>query len=305
MREQHSQFELLGQRRFAPFFWTQFFGAGNDNVFKFAFTILVTYHAAEFGGINSSTAAFLIGAVFIAPFVLFSATSGQLADKFEKSMLIRWVKNLEIGIMLLGATGFLMHSAPVLFTVTFLMGVHSTLFGPVKYAYLPQHLGDEELIGGNGMVEMGTFVAILLGTMLGGELADRAAGPQYVAIACIAIAILGRTAAGFVPHSPSSAPDLSINWNPFTETWRNLKLARSNRTVFLIDAGHLLALVLRGDVSHVVRKLLEGNSAAAMRRSSRCCWRFSRSASAWVRLPANGFRGTRSRSDWSRSVRSG
>lgn len=237
MREQHSQFELLGQRRFAPFFWTQFFGAGNDNVFKFAFTILVTYHAAEFGGINSSTAAFLIGAVFIAPFVLFSATSGQLADKFEKSMLIRWVKNLEIGIMLLGATGFLMHSAPVLFTVTFLMGVHSTLFGPVKYAYLPQHLGDEELIGGNGMVEMGTFVAILLGTMLGGELADRAAGPQYVAIACIAIAILGRTAAGFVPHSPSSAPDLSINWNPFTETWRNLKLARSNRTVFLSMLG--------------------------------------------------------------------
>ena len=143
--QSESQFALLTERRFAPFFWTQFLGAGNDNVFKFAFTILVTFHAAEFGGGDPKTAAFMIGAVFIAPFLLFSASAGQLADKFEKSLLIRMVKNLEIAIMLVAAAGFVLHAVPWLYAATFLMGLHSTLFGPVKYAYLPQHLRDHEL----------------------------------------------------------------------------------------------------------------------------------------------------------------
>ena len=167
-QKQAGQFALLGQRRFGPFFWTQFLGAGNDNVFKFAFTILVTFQAASFGGVDPKTAAFAIGAVFIAPFLIFSATAGQLADKFEKSALIRVVKNLEIAIMLMAAAGFYAHSVQLLYVATFLMGLHSTLFGPVKFAYLPQHLRPEELVGGNGLVEMGTFVAILLGTMAGG-----------------------------------------------------------------------------------------------------------------------------------------
>ena len=234
----HNQYELLRQRRFAPFFWTQFLGAGNDNVFKFAFTILVTFHAAEFGGFDPKTAAFLIGAVFIAPFVLFSATSGQLADKLEKSRLIRFVKNLEIGIMLLAAAGFVGHQTGLLFAATFLMGLHSTLFGPVKYAYMPQHLDERELVGGNGLVEMGTFVAILLGTMAGGTMAAvSGAGPELVAFACVGLAILGRVAAAFVPHSPAADPGLEINWNPFSETWNNIKLAKSNRAVFLSMLG--------------------------------------------------------------------
>jgi 1-acyl-sn-glycerol-3-phosphate acyltransferase len=233
-----SQFTLLGQRRFAPFFWTQFLGAGNDNVFKIAFTGLVTYQASLFPGTDPDRTAFLIAAIFIAPFVLFSATSGQIADKWEKSRLIRFVKALEIAIMLLGAAGFLTRQIALLYATTFMMGVHSTLFGPVKYAYLPQHLRPEELVGGNAMIEMGTFVAILVGTIVGGELAAVPSnGPVYIAVACVAIAALGRAVAGYVPFSPASDAGLKINWNPFTETLSNLRLAAQNRTVFLSLLG--------------------------------------------------------------------
>ncbi len=236
--KQTGQFALLGQRRFGPFFWTQFLGAGNDNVFKFAFTILVTFQAASFGGGDPKIAAFAIGAVFIAPFLFFSATAGQLADKFEKSALIRAIKNLEIAIMLMAAAGFFTHSVAMLYLATFLMGLHSTLFGPVKFAYLPQHLRSEELVGGNGLVEMGTFVAILLGTMAGGMLASiPGTGPVYVAGACVVLAVIGRLVAGGVPESPASDPHLKVNWNPFSETFANLKLARGNRAVFLSMLG--------------------------------------------------------------------
>ena len=232
------QFSLLRERRFAPLFWTQFLGAMNDNVFKVAFTALVTYHASLFSGIDPHSAAFLISAVFIAPFVLFSATSGQLSDKYERSRIIRFVKSLEIAIMLLGAAGFLLKSAALLFAVTFLMGLHSTLFGPVKYAYLPQHLKEHELTGGNGLVEMGTFVAILIGTILGGELASGgASGLVPISIACVAIAVAGRIVSAWVPATPAPQPDLVINWNPVTETWRNLRLARDTRAVFLSLLG--------------------------------------------------------------------
>ena len=233
-----SQFSLLRERRFGPFFWTQFLGAGNDNVFKFAFTLLVTFQAGEYGGGDPKTAAFLIGAVFITPFVLFSATAGQLADKFEKSFLIRMVKNLEIAFMLVAAVGFAMHSVAYLYAVTFLMGLHSTLFGPVKYAYLPQQLRADELVGGNGLVEMGTFVAILLGTMAGGALAAIPGnGPFWVAAVCVALAVAGRASAALVPLSEANAPALDINWNPFSETIANLRLARTQRALFLSMLG--------------------------------------------------------------------
>ncbi|AMV42126.1 MFS transporter [Paraburkholderia caribensis] len=237
-REHGSQFRLLRERRFAPFFWTQFLGAMNDNVFKMGFTSLVTYQAARFSGVNADTAAFLISAIFILPFVLFSATSGQIADKYDKAMLTRFVKTFEIGVMLVGGAGFWLHNAVLLYLCTFLMGVHSTVFGPVKYAYLPQHLDKSELVGGNGMVEMGTFVAILFGTILGGAAAgSEAHGAAILAFGCVAIALIGRVASGFVPPSMPSQPDLRINWNPISETWRNLKLARQNRTVFLSLLG--------------------------------------------------------------------
>ncbi|PPE71144.1 MFS transporter [Caldimonas thermodepolymerans] len=227
-----SQFALLGQRRFAPFFWTQFLGAGNDNLFKFAFTVLVTYQV-QVSWLPPSLAGLVIGALFILPFLLFSATSGQLADKHDKAQLIRFVKWLEIAIMALAGWGFVAQQVALLLACVFLMGLHSTLFGPVKYAYLPQHLDERELTGGNGMVEMGTFVAILLGNVAGGLLiAVPQAGAQYVAWACLGLAVLGRVTAQYVPASPATDPGLRINWNPFTETWRNLMLARGNVAVF-------------------------------------------------------------------------
>jgi 1-acyl-sn-glycerol-3-phosphate acyltransferase len=227
------QFKLMSQRRFAPLFWTQFLGAANDNLFKFSFTLLATYHAAEWGGVDPATAGFVIGAIFIAPYVLFSATSGQIADKIERASLIRFVKNFEIAVMLVAAAGFMVRDARLLYLVVFLMGLHSTVFGPVKYAYLPQHLREGELTGGNGLVEMGTFVAILAGTMAGGLLVKSGeGGAHHVAIACVSVAVLGRIAAGFIPRSPAPDPGLRVNWNPFTETWRNLRVAARDRTVF-------------------------------------------------------------------------
>jgi MFS family permease len=141
-----NQFALLGQRRFAPFFWTQFLGAGNDNLFKFAFTVLVTYQL-QVSWLPPTLAGLAIGALFILPFLLFSATSGQLADKFDKAALTRFVKWLEIAIMALAGWGFMAANVPLLLACVFLMGLHSTLFGPVKFAYLPQHLGERELTG--------------------------------------------------------------------------------------------------------------------------------------------------------------
>ena len=229
---QPNKFALLRQRRFAPFFWTQFLGAGNDNLFKFAFTVLVTYQL-QVAWLPPALAGLVIGALFILPFVLFSATSGQLADKLEKTRIIRFVKTLEIVIMLAAALGFMTSNVALLLACVALMGLHSTLFGPVKFAYLPQHLTERELTGGNGMVEMGTFVAILLGNLAGGLLiALPGVGATWVAVGCVATAVLGRLVAQGVPQSPATDPALAINWNPFSETWRNLQLARHNIVVF-------------------------------------------------------------------------
>ena len=227
-----NQFALLTQRRFAPFFWTQFAGAANDNLFKFAFTVMVTYQL-QLSWMPPAMAGLIIGALFILPFLLFSATSGQLTDKFDKTKMIRFVKNLEIAIMVVAAWGFFRADAVVLLACVFLMGLHSTLFGPVKFAYLPQVLDARELTGGNGMVEMGTFVAILLGQVAGGLLvAMPGIGHVSVAVACLALALAGRAVAQAIPAAPATDPTLVINWNPISETWRNLKLAYGNVVVF-------------------------------------------------------------------------
>jgi len=227
-----NQFALLKQRRFAPFFWTQFAGAANDNLFKFAFTVMVTYQL-QLSWMPPAMAGLVIGALFILPFLLFSATAGQLTDKFDKTKMIRFVKNLEIAIMVLAAWGFVRADAVVLLGCVFLMGLHSTLFGPVKFAYLPQVLDARELTGGNGMVEMGTFVAILLGQVAGGLLvAVPQIGHMSVAAACVLLALVGRGVAQAIPQAPATDPGLVINWNPFSETWRNLKLAHGNVVVF-------------------------------------------------------------------------
>nr|WP_259372095.1 MFS transporter [Caldimonas mangrovi] len=223
---------MLRQRRFAPFFWTQFLGAGNDNLFKFAFTVLVTYQL-QVSWLPGEMAGLVIGALFILPFLLFSATSGQLADKHDKATLIRGLKLLEVAVMVLAAWGFHAQQVPLLLACIFLMGLQSAVFGPVKYAYLPQHLNERELTGGNGMVEMGTFVAILLGNVAGGLLiAIPEVGARWVAWSCIGLALLGWLASLKVPASPSTDPALVINWNPVSETWRNLKLASESKSVF-------------------------------------------------------------------------
>ena len=233
-----NQFDLLKQRRFAPFFWTQFLGAANDNIYKNALVIFAAFHAASMTSLDANALVNLAGAVFIAPFMLFSATSGQLADKFEKSRLIRWVKLFEIAIMTIGLTGFWQRNLTLLLTALALMGVHSTLFGPVKYAILPQHLKPEELVGGNGLVEMGTFVAILLGTILGGlVVAIPGTGPVIAGGVAVAVALAGYLVSRGVPFTPAVAPDLRINWNPFTETWKNLRFAQGNRVVWLSMLG--------------------------------------------------------------------
>ena len=266
-----NQFALLRQRRFAPFFWTQFSGAANDNLFKFAFTVMVTYQLSV-GWLPPALAGLVIGALFILPFLLFSATSGQLTDKFEKTRIIRLVKNLEVVIMLVAAAGFTSGSitvaVPVLLACTFLMGLHSTLFGPVKFAYLPQALNERELTGGNGMVEMGTFVAILLGNLVGGLLvAVPEVGPRYVAVACVLLALAGRAVAQFIPLAPATDPGLKINWNPVSETWRNLKLAKDNVVVFRSMLGiswmWFFGAVFLSQFPSFAKEVMHGNEQVA------------------------------------------
>jgi 1-acyl-sn-glycerol-3-phosphate acyltransferase len=262
-----NQFALLKQRRFAPFFWTQFSGAANDNLFKFAFTVMVTYQL-QIGWLPPAMAGLVIGALFILPFLLFSATSGQLTDKFDKTTMIRLVKNLEIAIMLIAAWGFYRDNVPVLLLCTFLMGLHSTLFGPVKYAYLPQVLGERELTGGNGMVEMGTFVAILLGNVVGGLIvAIPEVGRQDVAISCVLLALIGRAVAQFIPSAPATDPALKINLNPVSETLRNLKLAHGNIVVFRSVLGiswmWFFGAVFLSQFPSFAKEVLHGNEQVA------------------------------------------
>ncbi|WP_312303226.1 MFS transporter [Pulveribacter sp.] len=262
-----NQFALLGQRRFAPFFWTQFAGAANDNLFKFAFTVMVTYQL-QVAWLPPSLAGLVIGALFILPFLLFSATAGQVTDKLEKTRIIRFVKNLEIAIMLVAAAGFLAGSAAVLLACVFLMGLHSTLFGPVKFAYLPQALSERELTGGNGMVEMGTFVAILLGNVAGGLLvALPGVGHGAVAAACVLLALAGRAVAQAIPAAPATDPHLAINWNPVSETWRNLQLARGNPVVFRSLLGiswmWFFGAVFLSQFPSFAKEVLHGNEQVA------------------------------------------
>jgi len=233
-----SQFRLLRQRRFGPFFLTQFLGAFNDNLFKSALIILLAFRAAELSAADPDALVNLSAALFILPFFLFSASAGQLADKYEKSRLIRFVKLLEIGLMVGVALAFYSGSLPLLLALLFLMGVQSTLFGPVKYAILPQHLRPEELVGGNGLVEMGTFVAILLGTLVGGILIGLPdIGVGLVSAATILMALLGYLASRGIPLAPAAAQDLRIDWNPLTATWEIFQFTRRNRTVYLSILG--------------------------------------------------------------------
>ncbi len=236
-QHKHSQFGLLRERRFGPFFATQTLGAFNDNIFKNALIILITFGLVGLNGQQINLYVNLAAGFFILPFFLFSATAGQIAEKIEKSRLIRALKISEIMIMALGAAALWIQSVPFLMFVLFLMGAQSSLFGPVKYSILPQALKETELIGGNAMVEAATFLAILLGTLAGGWMIALEGGAQIVGVCVLLIAFAGYLLSRGIPLAAAGAPQLQINWNPLTETWRNLKFMQTNRTVFLSVLG--------------------------------------------------------------------
>ncbi len=228
-----SQFALLKTPRFLPFFITQFLGAFNDNVFKNALIIFITFHVASLTQADINTLINTAAGLFILPFFIFSAFAGQVADKFEKSLLIRRVKLAEIGIMALAGVGFLIGHTGFLIAVLFLMGTQSAFFGPVKYSILPQHLKATELVGGNALVEMGTFLAILVGTIVGGILAGFGdAGRGWVTAALLLVAVCGWLSSRKIPRARAPVPDLKLNLNPFSETLRVLRFTYENKVVF-------------------------------------------------------------------------
>jgi 1-acyl-sn-glycerol-3-phosphate acyltransferase len=239
-----NQFSLLRQRRFAPFFATQFLGALNDNIFRNGLVILITFQGVLVAGMDHTQLANVAAGLFILPYFLFSATAGQLADKYEKSVLIRRIKLLEIGLMTFACAALVTQSYTLLLLVLFFMGFQSTLFGPVKYAYLPQQLADDELVGGNALVESGTYVAIILGLIaggiaVGGEIANiLPLSKQAILGACLVIvAVIGYLTSRQVPVTPAADPELEINWNVWKETWHIVQFAREERSVFLSILG--------------------------------------------------------------------
>jgi 1-acyl-sn-glycerol-3-phosphate acyltransferase len=214
-----NQFALLRTRRFGPFFLTQALGAFNDNVFKNALVILIAFRIVGLSSEDIDFYSNLAAGLFILPFFLFSATAGQWAEKFEKSRSIRRIKLLEIAIMALAVVGFWLESVPFLLFVLFLMGAQSTLFGPLKYAILPQSLAPEELVGGNAMIEAATFLAILLGTLAGGWLmVGTDNGTVWVSAAVVVLALLGWWTSRGIPEAPATAPELAMDYNPVRAT---------------------------------------------------------------------------------------
>ncbi len=232
-----SQFALLCSRRFGPFFWTQVWGAFNDNLFKAALAIVLAFDVSQSSAQHGNLMVNLAAGLFISPFLLFSGMAGQLADKYEKSMLIRRIKTAEIVIMLGGGLALVTGQTWLQLLMLFAMGSQSAFFGPVKYSLLPQQLEPQEIMGGNGMVEMGTFVAILLGTMGGCLLMAAPGGSRWVALAVVVVALFGWMTSRRIPAAAAADPLLKIRWRPLAETRRAIALARQDKSVFLAVLG--------------------------------------------------------------------
>ncbi|MEM9727171.1 MAG: MFS transporter [Myxococcota bacterium] len=230
-----SQAALLRKRRFSPFFATQFFGAFNDNLFKNALMVTVAYRSATLAGMSTQTVVAMAAGLFILPYFLFSAWAGQLADKVSKTTLIQWVKVAELVFMAGAALGFWLDSLPLLLFVLFLMGLQSAFFGPAKYSILPELLSSRELTGGNALVETGTFIAILLGTIAGGLLAGDHV--HTVGVCAIAVAGLGILSSLFIPHTRPADPTLRLTLNPVTPAIETYRSVRTNKSVFLSVLG--------------------------------------------------------------------
>lgn len=225
-----NQFHLMTRKRFLPMFLTQFLGAFNDNIFKNALVLMIVYQVFASFSANSDLLVNLAAGLFILPFFIFSPLAGQVADKFEQSMLIRRIKQLEILIMAGAAAALYFKSMTGLLILLFLMGTQSAFFGPVKYAILPRHLKSEELVGGNGLIEMGTFVAILLGTILAGLLIQFST-PVIIGLVLIGVAVAGWVASRKIPEAKSQSPDLVISLNQFKQIGQTLKIVTSSKGV--------------------------------------------------------------------------
>jgi len=226
---------LLSTQRFRPFFLTQLLGAFNDNLYKNGLTIFIAFQAASVTQAESNALVNIAALLFILPFFLFSAIAGQLADKHEKSMLIRRIKLLEIAIMLLGACAFMLQSPVLLIAILFLMGTQSTLFGPVKYSLMPQALKSDELVGGNALVEFGTFLAILIGLIASVYIIGL--GYAAISIAVVLTACAGYWVSRGIPALPAAAPELKLSFNIFRQTVNIMHDAGENRTVFYSIIG--------------------------------------------------------------------
>jgi acyl-[acyl-carrier-protein]-phospholipid O-acyltransferase/long-chain-fatty-acid--[acyl-carrier-protein] ligase len=228
---------IIRTRRFLPLFITQFFGAFNDNAFKNAFLIWFTYDIAVKNDQNAQIIVTLAAGLFILPFFLFSALAGSFADKFEKSKLVQKIKQVEILLMILCFVGFYFQSVNMLLIILFFMGIQSTFFGPLKYSLLPLHLKDEELITGNGIIEGGTFISILLGTLIGGLLIRVEYGVEIICVMVTFFAIIGYLSSYFIPKSPSDDPNLKISFNIFAGTLKIINFAKEERAVWLSIMG--------------------------------------------------------------------
>ena len=252
---------LLATRRFLPLFVTQFLGALNDNLFKNAMVLLLLWRAGAAGPALVAAA----GGVFILPYALFSSLAGELADRSVMAGLIRWVKLFEIGLMVLGSVGFLTADPWLLMAVLFGLGVHSTFFGPVKYAILPVQLREGELVGGNGLIEAGTFLAILIGTIAGGGLVLLDGGAWIVSAAGIAVAVLGYAASRGIVRTPPASPGLALDWNIWRGTAGILRLSRANpevwRAVLAISWFWTVGATVLSQFPVLARDVLGGNGA--------------------------------------------
>ena len=224
-------------RRFFPLFLTQFMVAFNDNMLKNALVMLITYKLASEASGNAQLLVTIASALFILPYFLFSATAGQLSDKYDRARITRVIKFIEIFIMLAATIGFYTNSICFLMFVLFAMGTHSTFFGPIKFALLPQHLKDDELLLGNAYIEAGTFLAILIGTIAGGVLILKPEGVTLVSCALLAVAVISYFISRYIPASPAPEPQLKISKNIWKETWHIVGFARENRRVFLCIIG--------------------------------------------------------------------
>ena len=227
----------MRSRRFWPLFWTQFLGAFNDNLFKNALVMLIAFNDRHIAGLGPALMVPVAGGIFVLPYFLFSASSGQLADRSDKAAMIQWTKILEIGIMALAAAGFMLDQLGILLVVLFFMGLQSTVFGPCKYSILPQHLTEEELVAGNALVEMATYLAILGGTITGGVLVASPNGTNVVAVLVVLVAIAGAVLSRLIPDAPPEDTTVQVSWNPVAPTRQVIGIARRERSVWLSILG--------------------------------------------------------------------